>query len=193
MNNRFRNCSEKGLTLIELLVVIAISGVVLTAVYSLFTKSNEIYVSQDQIVRVQQGMRTALSRMVRNIRMAGLNPSGNATCAGFNATTNSSVVNFSMDYNGDGSCSDANEKIEFRYSASDNTIRNNSNNVLAKDIVSFGLCYWLQDDSNCTANPTDLEDIRMVDINICGQISGSYSQKYDHKYCMNSTAKCRNL
>jgi type IV pilus assembly protein PilW len=64
-------CS-KGFTLVELLVVIAIFGVVAGSIYSVFVRSNRVYISQEEVVRAQQEARAALEILGREIRMAGL-------------------------------------------------------------------------------------------------------------------------
>jgi type IV pilus assembly protein PilW len=196
VNKKKITLSKEGFTLIELLVVTAIVGVVLTAVYSLFTKSNEIYTSQEQIVKLEQDIRATLGMIVKNVRMAGLDPERSG-CAGFFEPTNGTSVSLRMDYDGDGSCTDSSpeQELTYKYAANNNEILNKGNDRIAKDIVSFDLCYWLEGGTSCIADPdsTEFDEIRMVDIEICGKISGPYAQKYDQEYCMTSSAKCRNL
>jgi prepilin-type N-terminal cleavage/methylation domain-containing protein len=70
--------NKKGITLIELLVALAISGIVLAGVYQLFISQTRTYAKQDQVVEVQQSVRTAMEILLRDLRMAGFdddNPS----------------------------------------------------------------------------------------------------------------------
>ena len=186
---------EKGFTLIELLVALAVSGIVLAGLTTLFTSSTEIYTSQDQIVRLEQDLRATMDMMARGIRMAGLDPTG-CGCAVFFDPTNATSISFRMDYNSNGNCTDEGpeESLSYSFSSADNEIQEDGERI-ATDIVSLDLCYWLQGGANCITDPdpNDLNDIRRVDITICGRISGSYAGKYDNDICLTSSIRCRNL
>jgi len=62
---------QRGLTLIELLVALIICATVIAAIYRVFIAQSKAYVFQDQVVEIQQNIRTAMELMVRDIRMAG--------------------------------------------------------------------------------------------------------------------------
>jgi type IV pilus assembly protein PilW len=66
----------RGFTIVELLVAMVIVGLVMGAIYSVFISSNRSYHTQDRVADAQQGLRLGLDFMVRDIRMAGLNPRG---------------------------------------------------------------------------------------------------------------------
>jgi type IV pilus assembly protein PilW len=68
MNNRL---SYKGLAFIELLVALVLFGMVVAGIYRLFIAQNTAYVVQDQVVEVQQNIRSAMEILLRDIRMAG--------------------------------------------------------------------------------------------------------------------------
>ena len=63
--------NEKGITLIELLVALVICGVVIAGVYRVFVAQSKAYTVQDQVVEVQQGIRSAMEILLRDLRMAG--------------------------------------------------------------------------------------------------------------------------
>jgi prepilin-type N-terminal cleavage/methylation domain-containing protein len=63
--------SNQGFTLVELLVVLAIVGIVMGGIYSVFIHSNNVYISQEEVVAAQQEARSALDILGREIRMAG--------------------------------------------------------------------------------------------------------------------------
>ncbi len=63
--------NRRGITLIELLVALVICALVIAAIYQVFIAQSRAYVVQDQVVEVQQNIRTAMEMMVRDIRMAG--------------------------------------------------------------------------------------------------------------------------
>jgi len=70
MKNQNRS-NTKGLTLIELLVALVICGLVIAGMYRLFVAQSKAYTVQDQVVEVQQGIRSAMEILLRDLRMAG--------------------------------------------------------------------------------------------------------------------------
>lgn len=74
---------NKGITLIELLVVLVISSIFIAAIYRIFTRQQKSYIVQEQVVDMQQNVRVAVNKMMREIRMAGF---GNPNIWPFQAT-----------------------------------------------------------------------------------------------------------
>jgi prepilin-type N-terminal cleavage/methylation domain-containing protein len=62
---------NRGLTLIELLLAMVISAILIGAVYRTFINQHNTYAVQEQVVDMQQNVRVAINRMMREIRMAG--------------------------------------------------------------------------------------------------------------------------
>jgi prepilin-type N-terminal cleavage/methylation domain-containing protein len=62
---------EKGVTLIELLIALVISGIIIAAIYRMFVAQTRSYTVQDQVSEVQQNVRNAMERMLKDLRMAG--------------------------------------------------------------------------------------------------------------------------
>ena len=62
---------SKGLTLIELLIALVICGAVIAGIYRLFVAQSKAYTVQDQVVEVQQSIRSAMEILLRDLRMAG--------------------------------------------------------------------------------------------------------------------------
>jgi prepilin-type N-terminal cleavage/methylation domain-containing protein len=85
--------SSKGLSLVELLVALVVSSILMAAVYRTFISQQKTYVVQEQVVDMQQNVRVAIGRMMREIRMAGFGPASailpNAT---FGAKTLNNVI-----------------------------------------------------------------------------------------------------
>ena len=118
-----RSHSYHGFTLVELLVVIAVFSVVMAAIYSIFVRSNRVYISQEEVVAAQQEARSALDILGREIRMAGLiaadnqpggldlitaaayagNPDSIIEIATVDAAARTTTLAFKSDLNGDGS------------------------------------------------------------------------------------------
>jgi len=66
-----QSINKRGITLIELLVGLVICAIVIAAIYRVFTAQSNAYVVQDQVVEIQQNIRSVMEIMVRDIRMAG--------------------------------------------------------------------------------------------------------------------------
>jgi prepilin-type N-terminal cleavage/methylation domain-containing protein len=62
---------SKGVTLIELLIALLISGIIIAGIYRTFIQQQKSYATQDQVADMQQNVRVAINRMMREIRMAG--------------------------------------------------------------------------------------------------------------------------
>lgn len=63
--------NRNGVTLIELLIALVISALLIAALYRTFTDQQKTYIVQEQVVDMQQNVRAAINRMMREIRMAG--------------------------------------------------------------------------------------------------------------------------
>jgi len=185
--------NQVGFTLVELLVTLAVSGLLLTAVTQLFISSNKVHTVQEQVLRIQQGVRAGLDIMARDIRMAGYDPTGSASAAGF-TTANATNLRVQYDYDDDGSCD---KDRDYEYDASERVLEVQRGGAggfqdLVKNIDSLNFQYTLANGAT-TSNPADTEDIRRVNINICGRISGGYSETYDNTYCFSNVITCRNM
>ncbi|MBU3937563.1 MAG: prepilin-type N-terminal cleavage/methylation domain-containing protein [Proteobacteria bacterium] len=60
-----------GFSLVELLVVMLISGVVMAAIYNIYTSQQNAYTSQEYVAEAQQNFRAAITIMGREIRLTG--------------------------------------------------------------------------------------------------------------------------
>ena len=65
--------NANGITLIELLVAFVIGGIIIAGIYRVFVAQTKAYVVQDQVVEVQQNIRSAMEILLRDLRMAGFN------------------------------------------------------------------------------------------------------------------------
>ena len=87
-----------GFTLVELMITIAIFGIVLTGVYSVYEAQVRSHYTQQQIMEMQQNIRAAFYLMEREIKMVGLNPTGNDDI-GIDVA-DAHTLSFSMDFTG---------------------------------------------------------------------------------------------
>jgi prepilin-type N-terminal cleavage/methylation domain-containing protein len=62
---------SNGVTLIELLIALVISAILVAGIYRTFIHQQRGYATQEQIADMQQNVRVAINRMIREIRMAG--------------------------------------------------------------------------------------------------------------------------
>lgn len=62
---------EEGFTLIELMVTLVIAGLLLGGVYSMMIRQQASYQTQDQVVEVQQNLRSSFILLRYDIRMTG--------------------------------------------------------------------------------------------------------------------------
>jgi prepilin-type N-terminal cleavage/methylation domain-containing protein len=63
--------NTKGMTLIELLVAMVICAMVVAGIYRVFIAQSKAYTVQDQVVEVQQSVRSAMEILLRDLRVAG--------------------------------------------------------------------------------------------------------------------------
>jgi len=63
--------NKKGMTLVELLIVLVVCSILMAAMFGSFINQQKSYAIQDQVIEMQQGLRGAVDRMTREIRMAG--------------------------------------------------------------------------------------------------------------------------
>lgn len=63
--------NKKGITLIELLIALVIAAITLAGVYRVFISQTQSYAKQDQVVEVQQSVRSAMDIILRDLRMTG--------------------------------------------------------------------------------------------------------------------------
>ncbi|MDD9304594.1 MAG: prepilin-type N-terminal cleavage/methylation domain-containing protein [Desulfobacter sp.] len=77
--------NNKGFTLIELLVTMALVGIVAAGLISSFIGQQEAHMGQEQVVAMQQNIRSGIYIMTREIRMAVYDP--------YNGDSNAGIIN----------------------------------------------------------------------------------------------------
>ena len=96
--------NKKGFTVVELLVSLAIMSVALTSIYGLYMSYVRVYTTEGVTSQVQQGVRASMNMMVRDIRMAGLDPNRTGSFGIIEATPQS--IRFTADRDVDGEIDD---------------------------------------------------------------------------------------
>jgi type IV pilus assembly protein PilW len=164
-----------GFTLVELLVAIAIGGVLLTATYELLNTNSKLYYSKENTMMMTRDLRASTDFLIREIRMAGCNPTG-ASGIGFQDDTSATSIHFNMDIDGDGAISST-EEIEY-YTVLLNVIdsllrrtggatNDSLNYLIAEDITSLEFIYYDSTGAELTSlSTTDLGNIYAVKFTI---------------------------
>ena len=212
---RYVKSNRKGFTLIELLVAMAITGIVAGAIFTAFLSQQKSYLIQDQVADMQQNLRAAMDIMVREIRMAGYDPTGSSGATILGA--NSSNINITMDIDGDGNCSST-ETITYSlydaYGDSDNDIGRQvgaTKRAVAENIEEIEFYYTLADGTNATAtaNPNEIRSVQIAILarsehedsrfsnskNYTTPSGGQWGPYYDgfRRRLLSTTVKCRNM
>jgi len=84
---------KEGFTIIELLVALVLSSLLIGAVYDLFVKQAKTYNINEQVVDMQQNVRAAISRAMREIRMTNFGNVGMILPAQFTVNGQTTTLN----------------------------------------------------------------------------------------------------
>jgi type IV pilus assembly protein PilW len=140
---------RSGFTLTELLVAMAITGVVMAAVFKIYTTQQDSYVLQEQVAEMQQNGRTAKYVMTREIRMLGYDPTGLAG-AGF-ISAGGNIIHFTMDITDeDGTITVPGDDITYSVSADKELMRNDgaNNQPVVENVEAVGFAYAFDADDD---------------------------------------------
>ncbi|MBW1982881.1 MAG: prepilin-type N-terminal cleavage/methylation domain-containing protein, partial [Deltaproteobacteria bacterium] len=127
-----------GFTLVELIVALAVALTVMGAVYSTYKAQQDSYIAQEQVAEMQENLRAALYVMAHEIRMAGFDPTGNASATVVSAADTSITftqdINDGIDTDSDGSTDEGDEAI-----ASDGDVADRNENITYTTAVVSGV------------------------------------------------------
>ena len=195
--------NKKGFTAIELMISLAILSIALSSIYSLYMSFIRTCTKEGVKIRVQQSVRSSLDMMIRDIRLAGLDPEGTGDF-GIIAVT-PQRIQFTADRDMDGELDDADatdgidlpdmENMAYEYDGN-STLKMflyeadgnpETDEVMAENVTDLTFTYYNSNDDT-TSN---LDEIRTVDIQMTiqrpsgkdGQISRTLVKR----------VKCRNL
>ncbi len=175
-----------GFTLIEMLVALAITSILVAVVALAFTGQSRSYNSQQEIISLQQNMRSALQFLAKEVRLAGYDPTGSANAGIITAT--GSELRFTRDIGdgaggtSDGDTDDPEEDIRYALSA-DGALGRETGGTgglqpVATNIVQLAFEYYM-DNETWTQTPGDPNDIRAVKIMILGRSARETSRTVD--------------
>ena len=150
---------EQGFTLVELMIVLVLTSIAATGMYHSYQSFSISAEVEEQKTELNQNIRIAMNRMVRDFRMAGYDPLGTAN-AGF-SSANLTDATFSMDLNETGTPGGV-VTVTYQYDAPNKELDRNGisvvQNVSALEFRYFGL--------DGVHETTVSDDIRSVQISL---------------------------
>lgn len=166
--------NRNGFTVIELLMSLAIMSVAMTSIYGLYMSYVRIYTTEGVTTRVQQNVRASMNMMVRDVRMAGLDPAG-AEIFGITEISNQSI-RFTADRDMDGELDDPDlsagsieanlEQIAFTYDGTnllEMILYNSDDSIESRDTLVDNVSYmnftYLDADDVITSNPDAIRTV----------------------------------
>lgn len=176
--------NKRGFTLIEVVIGLAISLILMVVTVKIFQVQRKSYSMQEQVAEMQQNIRATMDMMVREIRMAGYDPTG-AGFAGIGTNT-SGMLQFLADIDGNGATTDTNEDITYRYyDANDASYpreikRKTDSGSFQPFVENIDDCNFLYYDNNGVATST-ASSIRQIRITITGRTTKADSN-YGYRY-----------
>lgn len=214
--------SNQGFTLTELLVAMVIAGVVAAGIYSTFYSQHKSYMTQEEVVSMQQNLRSAMHLIEREIRMAGCDPTGKAAAGVQIAQAN--TIRITMDLTDDagtgrpdGDTTDPGEDIIYTLSDMDadgdndlarNDVNAAGNVLMAENIDALNFVY-LDETPATTATLPEIRSVQIAMVGRTGRPDRGYSDSSTYRnqqgtsiYTANDSfrrrllatdIKCRNL
>jgi Tfp pilus assembly protein PilW len=171
---------------LETLVALAIISIISGAAYSMFSTLNKSYTTQNAAAGVQQRLRATIDYMIRDIRMAGLDPIKTADSGVVSATP--STFRFTADKNMDGDTADAAEDVTYVFTGGNLQLTDDQGTETLSQFVTSFLFTYFDRDGVATTNE---EDIRSVEISITVREPAGRAKWVSRTY--NTQVRCRNL
>jgi type IV pilus assembly protein PilW len=166
-----KKISNRGFTLIELMITLAMTGIIVAAVYSVYTVQSRAYGKQEQVADIQQTLSAAVFLMTQDIRMAGFQPEdGAGSKPGITEATEIKLT-FGKDLDGDGNLVGS-EETTYEFKNADQTLTRNigsGDQILGDNIEAVEFLYTLASgDSTRTPTNAERKKIRSITISVLG-------------------------
>lgn len=90
--------NERGFSFLEVMIALVLTAIVTTAIFQTYIVQHENYMTQDDIVNVQQNARSSLTELTRHLRMAGYDlPAGVDGIVPHNGNPDSITITYRTD------------------------------------------------------------------------------------------------
>ena len=190
-----RRRGGRGVSVIEMLLATMMLVLVVVPILSMHEGSTRIFARGDAAAGMHQDLRRTIGQMVRELRMAGYDPSVTASPAAFEVAT-AATVRFIADADTDGTT----ERIEYAYDAAARTVTRqfwvwdgaawgpgSGPLMVAREVDGLTFAYFDATDGA----PAGLVDIRRVTVAInASHLVPGYGLE---RYTLVSEARARNL
>jgi len=197
---------EQGFTIVELLIAMAMTGIILGSMFTFLIGQRKYLAVQEQVTEMVQSMRAAMDLMTREIRMAGYDPSGNASAGIVAATADS--FRFTMDITDratppgppDGRVDGPNEDITYSLYISEGiqkigrkTGALGRNEPLVENVQTLTFVYRGAD-GNVTITPANIRQVQITIMARTAKPDPDYSTNNGYRtYTLTSSINLRNL
>ena len=185
----------RGASLVEMLLASLLLVLVAIPIFGMLEGSSRIFARGDAASGLHQDLRASVDRMVRELRMAGYDPSATGVAAFFEVA-GATAVRFIADTDTDGTT----DRIEYAYDAAARTITRqfwrwvgagwgpgSGPLVVARNVDSLTFAYFDATDGP----PAGLVDIRRVTVAVTASKNvAGYGRE---RYTVSSEARARNL
>jgi prepilin-type N-terminal cleavage/methylation domain-containing protein len=180
--------SNAGFTLIEALIVIAIISIAFSTLYNTFANFSRSCTAENVKAGIQQNARVGIEFMVRDIRMAGLDPLGTADAKIESISTDS--IRFTSDANFDGDVNDPLEDLTYSWDSASEQLRqtNHLGTASILDNVTNLTFSYLDEDDNTTSVPGE---VRSIFISLTLQRPAGQNREVERTFA--TQVRCRNL
>jgi len=192
--------NESGFSLVELMVVVAIASMMLAAMYGLFITLSRSYTTEEVKADAMQDVRAALNFMIRDIRMAGLDPKRTDKFGIEEA--NSTKILFTSDLNSDGVIDDEGgtaplnqERVTYLFDLANNQLDqvlyegtgSQSNQPVLDNVIALNFSYLNSLGTTAATN----SEIREVHVQLTVRLPAGQVGSVDRT--LESSTQCRNL
>ncbi len=188
---------QAGFSLLELMIGMAIFAILLVGVCTLYSQSLAAYNRGENRIELQQSTRFAADLMLREIRLAGYDPSDSLTVLPTTAveTAGAATITFVADVDGD----DVSDRVRYRlvgtqilrddaaWNGVDDFDAQSGASEMADGVTTLAFTYF---DANNNVTTT-LADIRRIRIGIFAQATTRDGQQVN--YPMSTDVTLRNL
>ena len=170
---------KKGFTAVELLISLAIMSMTLGSIYSLYMSFIRTCTKESVKIKLQQNVRSSLDMMIRDIRLAGLDPEGTGEFGIIAVTPQSIKFTADRDMDGELDIPDAADGIdlsdleymEYEFDDSNGIVRmslykppdgiiKEMSDTLVENVTGLTFSYFTSND----VTTSNLDDIRTVGI-----------------------------